>query len=338
MSTDLYETLGVSRDASQDEIKKAYRKLAKENHPDANPGDRRAEERFKEISQAYDILGDPEKREQYDQMSSGGFDWSSAQTGGAGGGASFGRGDLDEFLRSMFGGGFDFGMGGGAGTGPGRRRRPSTTVEVPFTTAALGGTVRAGLRIPGTCPVCMGAGGSGRRQCETCGGSGRMQQGQLVMPCPSCGGAGSRLENACGKCGGTGEVQTVENVELRIPPGSEDGTLLRVSTPSRQTVLVRLRVAEDRFFRREGADVHCTVRVPVTGAVLGTKLKVRTLEGKVKLTIHPGTQPGTVLRIPGKGIPVHGTRGDQLVHIEVDLPEHLSERERELWRELAGRA
>jgi len=335
LSKDLYSILGVEENASQDELKKAYRKLAKKYHPDANPGDRQAEDRFKEVSEAYDILGNKEKRAQYDQMRSGGGSFSWSDVGGdAGAGSPFGDGGLADILRSMFGGG----AGGGFGTsGSGGRRtsRSTATVEVPFRTAALGGTVRANLQVPSTCPACMGAGGSGQQPCSQCGGSGRIQQGQMVMPCPACGGSGSTFTNVCSSCRGTGETLSMESVDLSIPPGSDDGTVLRLATPSRRSVMVKLRVKPDSFFRKEGRDIHCTVRITAPQAVLGTKLKIRTLDGKVMLKIHPGTQPGTILRIPGKGVPYRGTKGDQLVHVEVILPSSPSSEEKALWEELS---
>lgn len=334
MDKNLYSVLGVDEDASQEELKKAYRKLAKKYHPDANPGDKRAEERFKAVSEAYDILGNSEKKAQYDQMRKGGGSFSWSDTGGGQGGAPFGDGGLADILRSMFGGG---GGGGFDTAGFGRRRSPRTTVtvDVPFRTAALGGTVRASLQVPTTCPVCMGAGGSGEQSCSQCGGTGRIQQGQMVMPCPACGGSGRTYSSICANCRGSGEVTSVETVDLKVPAGSDDGTVLRLATPSRKTVMVKLRVKPDSFFRREGRDIHCTVKISAPQAVLGTKLKIRTLDGKVMLKIHPGTQPGTTLRIPGRGVPYRGTKGDQLVHVEVRLPKSPSEEERKLWEELS---
>ena len=333
MNKDLYSTLGVDEAATQEEIKKAYRKLAKKYHPDANPGDNKAEERFKEISEAYDILGTTEKREKYDQIRKGGGDFS---WGDASGQASspFGGGGLADILRSMFGGG---GFGTGSGFNQRRASKHTVVVSVPFTTAALGGTVRANLEMPSMCPVCMGAGGSGEETCSQCGGSGRLQQGQMVMPCHACSGAGKTYKDLCSRCHGTGSIISTETVDLNIPAGSDDGSVLRLATPSRKTVMVKLRVSPDKFFRREGRNIHCTVRVSAPQAVLGTKLKIRTLDGKIVLKIHPGTQPGTILRIPGIGVPYRGTTGDQLVHVEVLLPESLSEEEKVIWEKLSGK-
>ncbi|MCK5117479.1 MAG: J domain-containing protein [Candidatus Aegiribacteria sp.] len=332
MNNDLYSILGVGETASQAELKKAYRKLAKKYHPDANPGDKKAEERFKEISDAYDILGTTEKREKYDQIRKGGGDFSWSDADGQAGN-SFGDGGLADILRSMFGGG---GFGTGGGFGQRRTSRHTVVVSVPFTTAAIGGTVRANLEMPSMCPVCMGAGGSGEKICSQCGGSGRVQQGQMVMPCPGCSGEGKTYTDICLKCHGTGSVNSSETVDMNIPAGSDDGSVLRLATPSRKTVMVKLRVTPDKFFRRDGRDIHCTVKVTAPQAVLGTKLKIRTLDGKIVLKIKPGTQPGTVLRISGKGVPYRGAKGDQLVHVEVSLPISLSEEEKVNWEKLAS--
>ncbi len=337
MNKDLYSILGVEENASQQELKKAYRKLAKKYHPDANPGDTQAEERFKEVSEAYDILGSSEKREKYDQMrkGGGGFSWDDA--GGQAGSPFGGDGGLADILRSMFGGSGGGGFGSGGGFGQRRTSRPAVIVPVPFKTAALGGSVRANLELPTTCPVCMGAGGSGEETCSQCGGSGRIQQGQMVMPCPACGGAGRTYRDVCVNCHGSGEVNSVEAVDLNIPAGSDDGTVLRLTTPSRKTVMVKLSVRPDSFFRRDGRNIHCTVKIRVPQAVLGTKLKIRTLDGKVVLNIHAGTQPGTILRIPGKGVPHRGTIGDQLVHVEVTVPKNISEEDKVLWEKLSDK-
>jgi molecular chaperone DnaJ len=334
VNKDLYSILGVDEKASGEELKKAYRKLAKKFHPDANPGDKKAEDRFKEVSEAYDILGNEEKRAQYDQMRNGGGNYSWNGTGPQGG-SPFGDGSLADILRSMFGSGEGFGSGGGFGQR--RSSRPTVVVSVPFRTAAVGGTVKANIEMPSTCPECMGAGGSGEVTCSSCGGSGRIQQGQMVMPCPTCGGAGRRVTDVCTRCHGSGEITSMETVDLSIPAGSDDGSVLRLTTPSRKTIMVKLRVKPDSFFTRDGRNIRCSVKISAPQAVLGTKLKIRTLDGKIVLKIHPGTQPGTVLRIPGKGIPYRGAKGDQLVYVDVRLPEKVSKDEKELWEKLSGK-
>ena len=329
MNRNLYAILGVDETVTQEEMKKAYRSLAKKFHPDANPGNKQAEERFKEISEAYDILGDAEKRKQYDLMRSGGPGaWTQ------GGEAGFDSGGLEDILRSMFGGGFDFGMGGADGSSRRGSERHTVTVQVPFKTAAMGGRVHTRVQVPSTCPVCMGAGGSGEKKCGACGGSGRVQQGQMVLPCHKCGGRGSIFSSVCSSCGGSGEVAGTEQMELDVPPGSDDGSVFRASTGSGRTILVKLRVVPDPFMSREGRDLHCSVSISASQAVLGTKLKIRTIDGKVLLRVHPGTQPGTVLRIPGKGVMYRGARGDQFVRVDVALPKSISAEEKAIWERL----
>lgn len=340
MNKDLYSVLGVDETATEDEIKKAYRKLAKEYHPDANPGDSKAEERFKEVSEAYEILTDPEKRRQYDEIRKGGA-WT-GPSGGAGRTSPFGEGGmggLEDILRSFFGGeGFGFGSRGtGTGFTGASRRPPVTRVRVPFATAALGGKVNARLEIPGPCPGCGGAGGHGRKQCPACGGSGSVSSRQggfaTMHPCPECGGRGFTFESVCATCGGSGQISRSEDVTIDIPPGSDDGTTLRLSADGGQ-IMVRLDVAPDGFLRREGRDIHCTVRITAPQAVLGTTLKIRTLRGKVKLKIPPGTQPGTRLRLSGQGVPYRGATGDQIVTVDVKLPTSTSPEERRHWESL----
>ena len=273
-------------------------------------------------------------RSRYDLMRKGGGGNFRFDETGAGGRSPFGSGGLDDILRSMFGGGgFEFGNRGGFSQRT--ASRPTVVISVPFKTAALGGEVRSNLSAPVTCPVCLGAGGSGEVSCSQCGGSGRIQHGQMVLPCPSCGGQGKTYTNICKRCAGSGEITSNESVKIIIPPGSDNGTVLRLLTPSRKPVLVKLKVMPDRFLRREGRDIHCTVSITAPQAVLGTKIKIRTLEGKILLNIHPGTQPETVLRIPGKGVLYRGTKGDQLVHVDVELPASVSAEEKALWGKLA---
>ncbi len=327
MDTDLYSILGVDEKATAADLKKAYRKLAKKYHPDANPGDKAAEERFKEISDAYDVLSDPEKRERYNTLKKGGGAFF-----GQDGGAPFtgGFGDLGDILSSMFGEG-GFGQRS-------RRRTPSAKIRVPFRTAASGGTVKADLDIPARCAACSGEGGSGREVCKTCGGSGRTvnRQGAFstMHSCPSCGGAGYILTSTCSVCHGSGETLNRQSVEVNIPPGSDDGSVMRLTTPEGGTVLVKLSVTPDRFLSREGRNIRCSVCITSPQAALGTSMMIRTLDGRVKLHIPPGTQPGTVLRLAGKGVLYRGARGDQYVHVDVSIPESLTEEQKRLWQKL----
>lgn len=327
MSKDLYEILGVNETANAEELRKAYRELAKKNHPDANRDNPEAEERFKAISDAYDILGNPEKREKYDQMRKGGHD----PFAGAAGTAGFS--DLSDILRSMFGGARDP-FGGRQSPG---QESTSIEVEIPFATAAKGGTVQRVLNLPVSCESCGGTGGSGSETCSSCQGSGRISTGggffSTLQPCANCGGRGHTLKNICGSCKGRGKVQSREKVSLRIPPGASDGTVLRASIKGTQ-VHVHLRVKPDRFFVRQGRDILCSVNVTAAQAVLGASLMVRTLDGRVKLKVPPGTQPGSVFRLRGKGVIHNGITGDQLVTVKVKLPEKLTDAEKMLWEKI----
>lgn len=330
MDKDLYSVLGVGEKATEDEIKKAYRKLARKYHPDANQGDKRAEEKFKEISDAYDILRDPEKRARYDDVRSG-----RAYFGGGGmpgGGFETPGGGFEGFedlLSSLFGGGIGRSS---------RRQTPSGEVEVPFATAALGGRVEATIRLSRSCAVCGGAGGTGEKTCQACKGSGRRTEKRgafsTMHPCPVCGGRGKILTSACSSCGGTGRTTSNDRMIVDIPPGSSDGDLLRLRQPDGSSAILRLRVPPDRFFRREGLDIHCTITISAPRAALGTTMMIRTLEGRIKLRIPAGTQPGTVLRVPSRGVPSGGSRGDQFVHVEVSIRPPSGDSERRLWEQL----
>ena len=327
MNRDPYSILGVSEGTAQEEIKKAYRKLAKKYHPDANPGDRSAEERFKEIQDAYDILGDPEKRAKYDAAKKGGGAYF-GEGGMPGGDFEGGFGGLGDILSGIFGGGFG-----------GRARQPQPTVDlsVPFVVAARGGSVDAVLDIPVDCPECGGAGGTGRETCSSCGGSGRMTSGHGLFstshPCQNCGGRGYTLSKRCSSCGGSGRAGTHDRVTVSVPAGVEDGSVLRISTTG-GTVQAMIRVLPDRFLRREGRDIHCDVRITAAQATLGTRVMIRTLDGKVRLKVPEGTQPGTVIRIRGRGAVHRGVQGDQLVHVIVGIPTGLSPEEKALWEQI----
>lgn len=360
---DYYQVLGVSEGASAGEIKKTYRKLARKYHPDANPGDQAAEERFKEISAAYDVLSDPERRKQYDQMRRMG-----AQAGfGAGGprepgfGGATGGGwqtidleDLDGFggLGDLFSSIF----GGRARARPRERRAQRgpdrlMEVQVPFKTAALGGDLTVEVPLEEPCPQCKGTGaepGSKVETCPQCSGTGQvslLQAGFAVQrPCPRCMGRGTLVENACRRCGGEGSVETRRKIKVKVPAAIEDGERIRLrgkgepgvaGGPAGDLYLV-LRVKPDRFFRRDGLDIHCTVPITAFQAMLGTKIRVRTIHGtKVELKIPPGTQGGTRLRVKGQGIEKDGKHGDMYVEIEITVPEKLTDEERARVEELA---
>lgn len=334
--TDYYQLLGVSDSATTDEIKKAFRRLAKQYHPDRNPNDPRAADRFKEINAAHDVLSDPEKREQYDRLRRYGA-FAGAATGGArprGGpqpGPDFDLSDLGSFgglgdlFSSMFG-------------RRGRAEEPEemeAVVSVPFRVAALGGKVPVTLQMPAVCPTCGGSGGAPGATistCPECRGSGSVSFGQggfaVSRPCPVCRGRGRVPSEKCPSCDGGGEVRVEKRLTITVPPGTEDGSRARLSgqgPKGRGDLVVQFHVLRDRFFRREGLDVVCVVPINLAQAMLGSKVKVRTLDGRrVVLRIPAGTQHGQRFRLGGHGIERNGRRGDQYVEVRVEIPESLS--------------
>jgi molecular chaperone DnaJ len=361
---DYYRILEVPESADGAAIKKAYRKLAKRFHPDANPGSAEAAERFKEIGEAYGILSDSEKRAEYDQMRRLG-----AFGGGRGGSGGFSPEDVSGFggFGDLFSSLFDRGApgsgdgGGGGGARGGRRRGPSRgadvelSVEVPFETAARGGRIQVQVPVTESCAVCSGSGarpGSSVRSCSECRGAGQVTFAQggfaVQRPCPVCGGRGQTPEIPCGSCAGSGSTRRHRAISVTIPEALEDGARMRIPGQGEPgtapgvpggDLLLSLRVRPDRFFRREGLDLHVTVPVNVAQAILGSRLRVRTLGGeKVELAIPPGTQPGSRLRLPGLGIRKGGRTGDQWVEISVKLPEALDEEGREALRAFARQA
>ncbi|HEX6107526.1 MAG TPA: molecular chaperone DnaJ [Gemmatimonadales bacterium] len=357
---DFYQVLGVPDSASQDEIKKAYRRLAKQYHPDANPNNPSAAERFKEISEAHSVLSDAEKRKQYDQMRRlGAFDGMARQrAGGPRPGPGAGPGGFDAS-------GFEFADFGGLGDifssifGRGRREEPRSEslealVEVPFRVAMLGGKVPVTLPITESCPTCAGSGGAPGASwstCPECEGRGTISFGQggfaVSRPCPQCRGRGRVPSQPCPTCRGAGEVRTERRVTISVPPGTETGSKVRLrgqgegargGLPSGDLVIT-FQVQPDRFFRREGLDLICEVPINMAQAALGTRLRVRTLDGKkVMLRIPAGTQPGRKFRIKGQGIEKNGRRGDQLVQVQVTVPDTLSTEQQELLKKFAESA
>ena len=349
-SKDYYQILGVSETATTDEIKKAFRRLAKQHHPDRNPNNPQAAERFKEISEAHDVLSDAEKRRKYDQLRRYGA-YAGAAGGrpfGGGGGPSEGSGvDFDLSDLGSFGGLGDlfssiFGRrGGGAAGGAAslEEEESETTVSIPFRVAALGGKVPVTLRMPQVCPTCGGSGGAPGATfstCPECHGRGTISFGQggfaVTRPCPVCRGRGKVPSQRCPTCQGAGDVQIEKRLIINIPPGTNDGTRLRLKgqgARGRGDIVVVIEVEPDHFFRREegggGLDVTGVVPINLAQAMLGTKIKVRTLDGKrVVLKVPPGTQHGQRFRIAGQGIERNGRRGDQYVEVRVEVPEHLT--------------
>lgn len=356
---DFYQVLGVPDSASVAEIKKAYRRLAKQHHPDANPDNAGAAERFKEISEAHAVLSDAEKRKKYDQMRRlGAFE--PRRPGGAGGQGARGTGAPGGAPE-----GFEFGDLGGLGDifssifGRGRREEPvgehlEAHVEVPFRVAMLGGKVPVTLPVTEPCATCKGSGaapGAKVTRCDECDGRGSISFGQggfaVNRPCPKCRGKGTIPSERCPTCGGAGDLRVERRVLITVPALTESGAKVRLKgqgQPGRGgapagDLIVVFTVEPDRFFQRDGLDLLCEVPINLAQALLGTKLRVRTLDGKkIVLKVPPGTQPGRKFRIKGQGLERGGRRGDQIVAVRVELPSELTPDQEELARQLAESA
>ena len=367
---DYYAVLGVPASASQEEIKKQYRKLAAKHHPDKNRSDPKAAERFKEISEAYQVLGDAEKRKQYDEMrrfgAFGGFGGgprggrSGSRTGTAGAGpfpgggsGSFrfeevdlgGLGGLGDIFSSMFGG------GRGKPNQPERGQDVEVALEVPFRTAAIGGKVNIELEVNEECPACKGSGGapgSKIQTCPECGGRGTISFGQggfaVQRPCPQCLGRGQVPTEACKNCGGSGEVRAKRRIAVTVPSGTDTGSKIRLrgqgGRGSRNgppgDLIINFTVQPDRFYKREGLDLIAPVPINIAQATLGSKVNVRTLDGKkVSLRIPGGTPSGKRFRVRGQGIRKAEQMGDLIVEVEIIVPENLTEEQERMMREFA---
>ncbi|MDX1577220.1 MAG: molecular chaperone DnaJ [Gemmatimonadota bacterium] len=355
---DYYEILGVAENASRDEIKKAYRKLAKQYHPDANPGDASAADKFKEISEAHRVLSDEEKRKKYDQVRKYGGLGAFGSGGGASQRGGDGRGfkfdDISDIggLGDIFSSIFDFGKKSETGrrARPTRGRNVEYLVEIPLRTAARGGKIRVTVPISEECATCDGSGaapGTPLANCLECGGKGEVTFGQggfsVTRPCPACVGRGKVPETPCSACRGRGQVRTQKKLSVKVPSGVEDGAKVRLSGQGERgprggpagDLIIKFRVKAHRFFTRDDLDLVCEVPLNMAQAILGSKIKVKTIDGKkVVLNIPPGTQSGTTFRVRGQGVRRGDHRGDQLVRVTVKTPD-LSQEGREAVRELA---
>lgn len=356
---DFYQVLGVGEKATPAEIKKAYRRLAKEYHPDANPNNPEAADKFKVISEAHTVLSDAEKRRKYDAMRRyGAFDPASraAQRNNAGRSSSttssyegfdfsdLGNLGLGDIFSSIFG------RGGKKEAAP---EPIEVVIEIPFRVAMVGGKVPMTLPVSESCPKCGGSGaepGAAITTCPECNGRGTISFGQggfaVNRPCPLCRGRGKVPAQKCTKCEGAGEVRTERRVIITVPPGTEETTKLRLkgqgqSSPGGKPgdLLVSFQIQPDRFFQRDGLDLLCEVPINLAQALLGTRIRVKTIDGKrVVLRIPPGTQPGRKFRIKGQGVPKGGSRGDQLVQVQVTLPDQLTPEEQEQFKTFADAA
>jgi molecular chaperone DnaJ len=366
---DYYSVLGVSSTASQDEIKKAYRKLAKKNHPDANANDPKAAERFKEISEANNVVGDAEKRKQYDEMRRlgafdgggfGGFGGGGRSPRGGGargapGGAQTinfedfdigGLGGLGDIFSSMFGGGE--GRQTSRQRGPERGQTVEATLDIPFRTAARGGKVPIELEVSEECPTCRGSGaapGASLTICPECHGRGVISFGQggfaVNRPCPVCLGRGQVPTEPCPTCHGSGEVRVKRKVLINVPPGVDTGSKIRLKGQGGKgnqngppgDLIITFNVLPDKFYKRDGLDVIATVPLNIAQATLGTKISVRTLDGKkVAIKIPPGTPSGKRFRVRGQGI----QKGDKKGEVSIQVPEKLSEEQEKMMRDFAA--
>src|SRR5688572_509025 len=367
---DFYAVLGVPSTATQDEIKKAYRKLAKKYHPDANANDARAGERFKEISEANSVLGDADKRKQYDEMRRLGAFGGFGGFGGAGAGRSSSRagqsagpspninfqdfdigglGGLGDLFGSIFGGGA---RGGGRPSGPQRGQNIEANLDIPFRTAAKGGKVPVDLEVNEECPTCHGSGGAPgatMKICPECSGRGVVSFGQggfaVNRPCPVCLGRGQVPSQPCPTCKGTGEVRTRKKVVISVPTGVDTGSKIRLKGQGGKgsangppgDLLITFNVLPDKFYKREGLDVIATLPLNIAQATLGSKVSVTTLDAKkVMIKIPSGTPSGKRFRVRGQGIRKGSDVGDLIVEVRVEAPENLSEEQERLMKEFAA--
>ncbi|MBP3497562.1 MAG: molecular chaperone DnaJ [Alistipes sp.] len=357
---DYYEVLGIEKGASADEIKKAYRKTALKYHPDRNPDDKEAEEKFKEAAEAYDVLSNPDKRARYDQFGHAGMDGAGAGFGGGFGGGGFSMEDIFSQFGDIFGGGFGFGGGGRARQHTNRGSDIRIRVSLTLEEIANGVTKKLKLNKNITCDACGGSGAkdaSSRVTCSNCNGQGYVMQVQNTFfgrmqsqsVCPVCGGQGTVIKDKCTKCAGEGCVKGSEVVEFNIPAGVAEGMMITVSgkgNAARQggvngDLLVVIEEQADPRFIRDGANLIHNLTIPVTTAILGGEVEVPTITGKAKINIAQGTQAGKVLRLRGKGLPAinsygsyNGT-GDLLVVVDIAMPTSLNSEEKELVTKLS---
>ena len=350
---DYYEVLGIQKGASEDEIKKAYKKLARKYHPDMNPGDKEAEEKFKEVNEANEVLSDPEKKARYDQFGFAGVDPNyGAGAGGGAYGGGFDFGDLGDIFGSFFGGGF----GGGQRRNPNAPQRGESiraSVSVSFTEAAFGCEKSVTLERSEQCPTCKGNGcapGTTPEICPDCHGTGTVQtRRQTPMgvfasngPCRKCGGPGRLIHQPCPDCRGTGAVRKRKTIKVNIPAGIDHGQTISLRGQGNAgknggpagDLLITVMVQPHELFRRDGVDVFCEAPITFAQAVLGAELEIPTIDGKVKYSIPEGTQTGTVFRLKGKGIPVLNGRGrgDQYVTVTIETPRNLNKEQKEALR------
>ena len=353
---DYYEVLGVKKGATEDELKKAYRKLAKENHPDLHPGDKECEARFKEINEAYEVLSDPDKRAKYDQFGHAAFDPSQGFGGGGFGGFE-GFGGFGDIFSDIFGGGFGFGGGGGRNpNAPRKGDNLRATVNIKFEEAAFGVKKEVFVAKIEQCPDCKGTGcaeGTTAEVCPDCKGTGTVMSTkrtpfgmvQSSEQCPKCKGRGKIIHSPCKTCRGMGSVRRQHKVTVSVPAGIDDGQTISLRGQGNAglnggpagDLLITVLVQPHARFERDGASILLDQEVSFAQAALGAEVEVPTLDGKVKLNIPEGTQTGTTFRLKGKGVPFlrSGGRGDQFVTVKVAVPRGLSSAQKDALRQYA---
>lgn len=349
---DYYDILGVPRTADEDEIKKAYRKAARECHPDLHPGDKEKEQRFKEANEAYEVLSDSQKKSLYDQYGHAGIDPNYGAGAGGGGFGGFGDIDLGSIFESFFGG-----FGSARANAPRKGQSIRASLSLSFEEAAFGCDKEIEIQRTDACGDCHGSGaakGSAAETCKQCNGSGQVRTSTRTPmgiisssgACPSCGGTGKIIKTPCPACKGSGVTRRRVSIAVKVPAGIDDGQTVSLRGQGNAgahhgpsgDVLVTVSIRPHPLFIREGTTVHCEIPLTFAQSALGCELEVPTLDGKVKYTVPEGTQPNTVFRLRGKGIPgLNGrARGDQLVHVALEVPKHLSKKQKEALLAFAG--
>ena len=359
---DYYEVLGVGRDADETALKKAYRKLAKKYHPDVNPGDKEAEKKFKEASEAYAVLSDPEKRRKYDQFGHAAFENGGAGEGGFGG-FDFNGADFSDIFGDIFGDLFGGGSrrGGRGSAGPMRGAHVRKSVQISFEEAVFGCEKELDVMIDDPCPDCNGSGaqpGTSPETCSKCGGKGQVVYSsqsffgmvQNVQTCPECGGSGKIIRHKCAKCSGKGYVSNRKKIQVTIPAGIDNGQSIRlrekgepgINGGPRGDMLVEVRVARHPIFQRQEMSIFSTVPISFAQAALGAEIRIKTVDGDVLYQVKPGTKTDTKVRLKGKGVPSlrsKSIRGDHYVTLVIQTPDKLSPEAKEALRkfdELSG--
>lgn len=348
---DYYEVLGVSKGASEDEIKKAFRKMSKKYHPDLNPNNKEAEEKFKEVNEAYQVLSDPEKKSKYDQFGHAGVD---PNFGAGGGGFNGGGFDFGDIFGDFFGGGFGGFGGGQRRNGPKRGADIRKIIDLTFEEAAFGCHREMSIQAQEKCETCGGSGakkGTTAQTCQHCHGTGQIRTQQRtvlgymtnVTTCPHCHGEGKIVKDPCPDCRGTGKVRKSKKIEVDIPAGIDDGQTIQLSGKGEAgdkggpngDLLLTIRVHPHQMFKREGTNVFIDMPISFVQAALGATVQVPTLDGPVELKIPEGTQTGSKFRMKGRGIPSirSKVRGDQYVTVNVEVPRNLNSKQKELLRE-----